>query len=192
MTQLGFFIDATQCAGCRTCQIACKDVKNLNVGTLFRKVLDFEGGVSPYVWAASFSIACNHCANPQCIPNCPVAALTKDEDTGLVLQDSSMCIGCERCVTCCPYEAPAYDAEKMIVGKCDGCIQFVTAGESPACVAACSTRALHFGDLEVLREQFGGEVKSERATNLISSFNGIPSHDLTTPSLLIRAWKEML
>ena len=36
--QYGFFIDAKYCAGCKTCQIACKDRANLEVGQLFRKV----------------------------------------------------------------------------------------------------------------------------------------------------------
>jgi anaerobic dimethyl sulfoxide reductase subunit B (iron-sulfur subunit) len=152
---------------------------------LFRKVLDFEGGVFPFVWAASFSIGCNHCSAPQCLPNCPVAAIRKDEETGLVLQDPTMCIGCERCVTLCPYHAPAYIPEKMIVGKCDACISFLARGEDPACVAACSTRALRFGELDSLRERFGGD-------GLVSTFTGIPSDELTEPSLLIRAKQEML
>ncbi|MDR1013603.1 MAG: 4Fe-4S binding protein [Coriobacteriales bacterium] len=185
MAQLGFFIDATQCSGCKTCQIACKDKNNLPVGTLFREVLDFEGGVFPYVWAASLSLACNHCTAPQCVPNCPVAAITKDEDVGLVLQDRTMCIGCERCVDMCPYHAPAYMPDKMIVGKCDGCFDLVAKGQAPACVAACSTRALQFGELRELRSRFGDPA-------LTGDVEGLPSSSLTTPSLLIKARKEML
>ena len=192
MTHLGFFMDTTRCTGCRTCQIACKDVKNLSVGTLYRKVLDFEGGVFPAVWASSFSVACNHCASPQCVPNCPVAALEKDKDTGLVLQDSDMCIGCERCVACCPYHAPSYISEKMIVGKCDGCFDLVLEGENPVCVTACSTRALSFGDINTMREDLEREPATARETELVAGFEGIPSADLTLPSLLIRVRREML
>jgi Fe-S-cluster-containing dehydrogenase component len=119
--------------------------------------MDFEGGVFPHVWAASFSIACNHCARPQCVPNCPVAAIKKDPQTGLVLQDQNMCIGCERCVTFCPYHAPSYIQEKMSTGKCSGCLNLAPEGSSPACVAACPLRALHFGDLDELRARFGGD-----------------------------------
>ncbi|HLN65578.1 MAG TPA: 4Fe-4S ferredoxin, partial [Symbiobacteriaceae bacterium] len=42
--QLGFFVDAKYCAGCKTCQIACKDRSNLEVGQLFRKVVMHEEG----------------------------------------------------------------------------------------------------------------------------------------------------
>ena len=88
MGQLGFYFDMTRCTGCRCCQIACKDKNDLPVGTLFREVSDFEGGVFPQVWAASLSMACNHCMEPQCAQNCPVAAYSKDPETGLVLQDT--------------------------------------------------------------------------------------------------------
>jgi anaerobic dimethyl sulfoxide reductase subunit B (iron-sulfur subunit) len=191
MVQLGFFVDTTRCTGCRTCQIACKDLNNLGVGALFREVTDFEGGAFPAVWAASLSLACNHCAQPQCLPNCPVAAITKDAECGLVLQDRGMCIGCERCVSCCPYHAPSYLADKMIVGKCDGCLHLLPGEESPVCVAACPTRSLHFGELDELRARFSGEGQGD-ASELVSGFLGIPSPDLTTPSLLLRVRPELL
>ncbi len=185
MGQLGFLIDMTQCSGCHCCQIACKDVKDLDVGVLYRKVLDFEGGEFPDVWAASMSTGCNHCAHPYCEPNCPVAAIKKDDVTGLVVQDQTMCIGCERCMTLCPYHAPAYIPDKKVVGKCDGCYERVCRGEDPACVAACSTRALHFGDLEKLRTQYVN-------CGLASDFKNFPPADQTTPSLLIIPKKELL
>ncbi len=28
-TQYGFFIDSARCTGCKTCELACKDYKNL-------------------------------------------------------------------------------------------------------------------------------------------------------------------
>ena len=44
---LGFYFDANKCIGCRTCQIACKDKNNLEVGVLFRQVRTFETGSYP-------------------------------------------------------------------------------------------------------------------------------------------------
>lgn len=184
MGQMGFLVDATQCSGCKTCQIACKDAKDLPVGALFRRILELEGGVFPDVWAASLSLACNHCADPLCLPNCPVAAISKDPESGLVWQNSDICIGCERCVESCPYHAPAYIPDAMIVGKCDGCRDLVSEGKQPVCVAACSTRALQFGDIEALRTAHGSE-------ELVNSVAGLPSPD-TVPSLLIKARREML
>ncbi len=44
MTQLGFFVDASKCSGCKTCAVACKDAHNLPVGMNFRKVHEYAGG----------------------------------------------------------------------------------------------------------------------------------------------------
>ncbi len=32
MAQYGFYFDQTVCAGCHTCQIACKDKNRLDIG----------------------------------------------------------------------------------------------------------------------------------------------------------------
>jgi anaerobic dimethyl sulfoxide reductase subunit B (iron-sulfur subunit) len=188
MTQLGFYFDMTRCSGCRCCQTACKDVKDLETGVLFRHVDDYDGGTFPDVWAASLSLACNHCEQPQCIAVCPVVAISKDEGTGLVIQDQKMCIICERCVRHCPYEAPKYVPSLMLVGKCDGCIDFVARGEPPACVAACSTRCLRFGELDELRQTYGelGGVA------LTSDLAVLPDSSETRPSLLIATKPQML
>ncbi len=185
MAQLGFYVDVQRCSGCRCCQTACKDVKDLGVGTFFRRVNDYEGGKFPNVWAASLSLGCNHCEKPQCLLVCPVAAITKNEETGLVTQNQLMCIVCERCVRACPYGAPKYIQEEIAVKKCDGCYNFLNIGEKPACVAACSTRCLQFGDLEELRQKYGAE-------SLTSDLPVLPSSQRTTPSLLIRPKPEML
>ena len=47
MAQYGFYFDQTVCAGCHTCQIACKDKNRLEVGTLYRKVITCETGEYP-------------------------------------------------------------------------------------------------------------------------------------------------
>ena len=32
-TQYGFFIDSSRCTGCKTCELACKDYKDLDAGS---------------------------------------------------------------------------------------------------------------------------------------------------------------
>lgn len=184
MGQLGFYFDMTRCTGCRCCQMACKDKNDLPVGVLFREVTDFEGGVFPQVWAASLSMACNHCDDPQCAKNCPVAAYSKDPETGLVLQDTWMCIGCKKCTVACPYGAPAYNAADDIVRKCNGCIDWLQNGLQPACVGACSTRALQFGDIDELRGRYGDRPLSCDA-------QGLPDSELTHPNVLIFCKDQM-
>ncbi|MDR1088255.1 MAG: dimethyl sulfoxide reductase subunit B [Coriobacteriales bacterium] len=185
MGQMGFSFNMNKCTGCKSCVIACKEVKNLEVGVNYRKVHHYEGGTFPQVWTASLSIACNHCAQPSCLTACPVAAITKDGETGLVVQDQRMCIVCERCVRACPYGEPAYVASLLSVGKCDGCIEYIKQGSDPVCVAACSTRTLRFGELEELRKSYGSLA-------LTSDLPVLADSSQTTPSLLIVARPEML
>ena len=85
MTQLGFFVDLSKCTGCKTCQVACKDKNNLEVGRNFRRVSEYAGGTwkevhgawQQDVFAYYVSIACNHCAKPGCVEVCPKQAITK-------------------------------------------------------------------------------------------------------------------
>lgn len=185
MAQYGFLFDMTRCSGCQCCQFACKDVNDLPVGAFYREVFNFEGGHFPSVWAASLSMGCNHCSEPACAAACPVAAISKDPRTGLVTQDQSMCIVCERCVHACPYEAPCYNPSVMAVGKCDGCVSLLEIGEEPACVAACSTRSLQFGELDELKLAVGDMY-------LVRSIVTLPEETRTNPSILIKPKPEMM
>lgn len=180
MGQMGFYFDQTACIGCKTCQIACRDKNALyKTGEIFRNVDTTEVGEFPSVRYYSTSISCNHCASPACVANCPSGAMYKDEETGVVLHDDDMCIGCETCVNACPYSEPVYMEDEGIVRKCDSCYLLREKGESPACVAACPMRALDFGDLEELKVKYGSD--------LVSDINGLPDSLQTTPSLLISA-----
>ena len=44
MSQQAFFFDGTRCSGCKTCMFACKDAYDLDVGTAYRRVLEYTGG----------------------------------------------------------------------------------------------------------------------------------------------------
>lgn len=178
MTQLGFYVNMNECTGCRCCQVACKDKNDLPVGVFFRQVLESEGGVFPGTWAATFSKGCNHCQDAACVKNCPVAAISKDAGTGLVLQDKDMCIGCQRCTMVCPYSAPAYNEKEDVVRKCDGCFDWVSNGLQPACVGACSTRCLQFGPIDELELAHSGE-------SLVKDTFFLPSSTETGPNILI-------
>ncbi|MBC9923399.1 dimethyl sulfoxide reductase subunit B, partial [Klebsiella quasipneumoniae] len=43
-TQYGFFIDSARCTGCKTCELACKDYKNLTPDVSFRRIYEYAGG----------------------------------------------------------------------------------------------------------------------------------------------------
>jgi len=86
--------------------------------------------------------ACQHCLEPGCAHGCPVKAYEKDPVTGIVRHLDDQCIGCEYCILKCPYDVPQYSHERGIVRKCDMCVGRLEAGEAPACVQACPTKAI--------------------------------------------------
>ena len=80
MGKKAFYFNMANCIGCRTCQIACKDVNDLEVGTLFRHVDSFETGAYPSAVLYHYSSSCNHCEEPACVANCPTGAMYIDEE----------------------------------------------------------------------------------------------------------------
>ena len=174
---LGFYFDMTRCVGCRACQIACKDKNRLDVGTILRTAKTYSVGKFPAVKTYSYSASCNHCENPACVANCPVGAMYKAED-GTVLHDKELCIGCQTCVNVCPYQAPQFIAAENKVTKCDACAYLRAKGMNPACVDACPSRALDFGDLDELRAKYGDD--------LVSDLPILPDSSVTGANILIK------
>ncbi len=90
--QLGFYFDQTRCTGCYTCAVACKDFNDIPAGPAhWRRILSFEEGDYPDLFAAYLSTSCHHCADPICAAVCPCGAISKREDTGIVLVDQEKC-----------------------------------------------------------------------------------------------------
>lgn len=173
---LGFYFDMTRCIGCRACQVACKDKNRLGVGVVLRNAQTYEVGSFPTVKMYNLSNTCNHCENPKCVEVCPTKAMHKAED-GTVRSDLNLCIGCGTCAAACPYQVPQVVNGKM--SKCDGCAARVAKGENPACVDACTMRALDFGEYDELVAKYG--------EGLVSDLSILPDSKLTTPNLLIKA-----
>ena len=172
---LGFYFDMTACYGCRTCQIACKDKNNLDIGVIFRNTTCREVGAFPTPDAFHFSATCNHCTSPACVAACASQAMYKT-DEGPVLVDSALCDGCGACVSVCPYEVPKM-LSTGIVGKCDTCIGLRKNGNNPACVDACVMRAIEFGEIDELKVAHPDAVS-------ISELPFMPE-DVTGPTTLV-------
>lgn len=143
MGRKGFIYDHARCIGCKACQMACKEKNSLAVGEFFRRVDTFSVGER---WV-NYSGACNHCEHPGCMAVCPTGAMHRDAD-GLVIHDDAKCIGCGRCVNACPYGAASLNSVSGYAQKCDACQSLRMKGLEPACVSACPTRALRFGDVD--------------------------------------------
>jgi anaerobic dimethyl sulfoxide reductase subunit B len=172
--QIAFLVDTTRCINCKTCEVACKDANAVGIGVRLRRVRTFEGGAFPHVVAYNISMACNHCEDPVCVSGCPARAYTKRPDTGIVVHDPDRCIGCRYCTWLCPYGAPQYDESIGKVRKCDFCEDEFQNERSPACVAACPTRAIQIGPLGELRARAG----------VTMAIRGVPPPHHTRPACL--------
>ena len=153
----GFYFDADQCIGCKTCVMACKDIKNLPSGVSYRRVYNIVSGtwqedacgtpVAAGVYSYSVSIACNHCKEPVCVAACPQKAIQKEAD-GIVWIDSEKCVGCRLCAGKCPHGAIQFNRKAGVSEKCDLCRELVKRRKEPACVTACPMRCLKLVDLD--------------------------------------------
>jgi formate dehydrogenase iron-sulfur subunit len=161
MAQKTKVIDITKCTGCRGCQLACKQwnqqpaAQTENYGTYqnppdlqsntwtlirFQEIADKDG----VKWIFRKD-GCMHCTDAACVKVCPSGALQYTE-YGTVAINNERCIGCKECVTACPFDIPRYDRATDKITKCDLCLTRIQAALEPACVKACPTGALKFGD----------------------------------------------
>ena len=92
--------------------------------------------------------ACLHCEEPGCLFACPAPGAIVQYTNGIVDFNQDHCIGCQYCVTGCPFDIPRYDASTRSVSKCNMCIDRVDAGLEPACVKTCPTNAIAWGTKE--------------------------------------------
>ena len=86
-------LDLDLCCGCRSCEAACKVAHK---GEAHIRHGDIPG-------EAYLPLACKHCKDPLCVAACPVDAIKRDEETGLVTRSSFICIGCKSCMLADPY-----------------------------------------------------------------------------------------
>jgi formate dehydrogenase iron-sulfur subunit len=89
--------------------------------------------------------SCLHCDDPGCLAACPAPGAIVQYTNGIVNFDQTKCIGCQYCVSGCPFDIPRFDNSSKKVYKCTLCIDRVSASLEPACVKACPTGAIKFG-----------------------------------------------
>jgi len=128
--------DPRICTGCRSCEVACS--------FRFYKICNYEKAHIRhrlFLEKETFeAIYCQHCEDPLCAASCPVKAIKKNEETGIVKINSMKCIGCQNCNIACPVHAPQFDKDRKISVKCNLC------DGKPECVKFCSTRAMRLVD----------------------------------------------
>lgn len=98
---------------------------------------------------------CLHCLDPSCASVCPVGALYKDKQSGVVAYDAKKCIGCRYCQVACPFGIPKFEWEQTSpkIVKCQLCRHRMAQGGYAACCEYCPTGASLFGPVKDLRAE---------------------------------------
>lgn len=182
-------LNLSLCDGCGACVEACRVENNqdrtdglsyirLETLSLARPLADLARETAdetsdntddtPQPRIFHLPVSCQHCAEPPCVPVCPVGATWREPD-GIVVVDYDWCIGCRYCEVACPYGARHFNwgrpvvptstlnpdqgylsnrlRPRGVVEKCTNCLHRSREGRFPACVEACPTGARVFGDL---------------------------------------------
>jgi len=166
----GVLFDNTRCIGCRKCEEGCNKVNELpqpdrafsdlsvldtkrrttaKTYTIVNRYDDIRSNANGPMYR---KVQCNHCLEPACASACFVRAFSKTE-TGAVIYDASVCVGCRYCMIACPFEIPTYEYDSAFtprVMKCTMCYPRISKGLLPGCVEACPTEALTYGKREDL------------------------------------------
>lgn len=103
MKKFAMVIDLHKCVGCGACDLACKSENNTPEGIEWATHVIETHGEFPNVRYEHVPTLCNHCENPQCVRVCPTQAMHIDKETGMVLHNSDICIGCKSCIQADPY-----------------------------------------------------------------------------------------
>jgi formate dehydrogenase iron-sulfur subunit len=161
-------IDTTKCIGCKACQVACMEWNDLreeigsNAG-----VYDYPPNLSGQSWTvmryAEYENpkgdlewlirkdGCMHCEDPGCLKACPSPGAIVQYANGIVDFQEENCIGCGYCISGCPFDVPRISKRDNKAYKCTLCSDRVAVGLEPACVKACPTGCITFGDKEQLQ-----------------------------------------
>ena len=167
-------IDVSKCTGCRGCQLACKQwnglpAKQTVASGTYQNPPDLQSNTWTLIRFQEVAVkdnmkwlfrkdGCMHCTDAACVKVCPSGALYYS-DLGTVGIIKERCIGCKECVAACPFEIPRYDRATDKVYKCDLCLSRIRADLPPACVKACPTGALTFGDRDDMLKLAHARVK---------------------------------
>ncbi len=163
--QVSKIVDIDLCIGCKACEVACKEWNDLpaedtsNFGSYqshedlsattwdLMRFNEVELPNNDLAWLIRKD-SCLHCEDPGCLAACPAPGAIIQYQNGIVDFDQTKCIGCQYCVSGCPFDIPRFDPTTKKVYKCTLCVDRVTTGLEPACVKACPTGSIKYGATE--------------------------------------------
>ena len=173
MAQMAFYFDQNRCMGCHACVVACKDWNDVQPGQAkWRRLSTKETGTFPNVSVFNLVLSCNHCANPACTASCPVGAIYKREEDGIVIVNRDLCQDIRACAVACPFGAPQFGNDESEpnpkaswavdhpMQKCTFCWDRLDDGLAPACVGSCPQRAIDFGTAAEIAAKYPGAVRT--------------------------------
>lgn len=172
-------IDTTLCTACRGCQVACKQWHDLpaeqttNLGSYqnpqdlsystYKLVRMTETVIDNRLQWLFFPDQCRHCLDAPCLSMAvDERAIYRDDMTGAILYtQNTQLLDPEEINVSCPYDIPRVGIEGTIA-KCDFCNDRIHNGLKPACVTACPTGAMQFGDREDILSMADEHLKRAR------------------------------
>jgi len=173
--QVCMLIDTTTCIGCKACEVACVEWNGYEFReTTFDNTYQTMPETAWNFWnLIKFNEVetdnglqwlmrkdqCMHCEEPGCLIACPADGAIVQYTNGIVDFNQANCIGCQYCVTGCPFNIPKFNAATKKVYKCTLCSDRVGAGLEPACIKSCPTGCLHFGSKEDMKFEAEKRVK---------------------------------
>jgi len=136
-------IDPEKCTGCRLCETACVIHNEKSCAPEKARIRvtkwENEGIYIPMV--------CQQCDVPICETICPMNAIKKDSETGVIVIDDKLCVGCRLCLQFCPFGGIGVDDKTKKIIKCDLC------NGEPVCVKFCQPEALQYLDATTLNSR---------------------------------------
>ncbi|MFB6096694.1 MAG: 4Fe-4S dicluster domain-containing protein [Haloferacaceae archaeon] len=188
------FPDVEACIDCGGCVVACKrtwdigrNEQRISISTMMEgeegamnahSAKALEQGQKP--GETSIPMQCYHCENAPCVSVCPTDSLIKKED-GFVEVRENLCVGCQYCLSACPFGAPQFPDEGQgaaqvfgtggTMDKCTMCEERQDVGKGPACAEECATDAILVGDTgeiaDTLERRDSGSFFNGTAMNII-------------------------
>ena len=148
-------VDPDKCTGCRICEMYCSLHKTNTCNPS-------RSRVNVIKWEEEnimVPVMCQHCQEPVCALVCPVNAIRRDRETGLVATDPNLCVHCHMCIVACPFGGPSLDPVEDKVIRCNLC-QDEEGGS--ICAQVCPTGAITF----VRADRVGMKKKREAVKKL--------------------------
>ncbi len=181
---VGFLYDSTLCIGCQACMVGCKKANNMPVESsdllpiwehprdLSAKTLNiikkYESGTGRNKDQETDGFAfvkrqCMHCVDPGCVSACPVSAMQKNPDNGIITYNKDACIGCRYCQIACPFNIPKFQWDSAFpqIVKCELCSHLLPKGEIAACCSSCPTGASLYGPTNLLQAEAQRRLQME-------------------------------